>query len=96
MQATEAYLIDLKPLVAAFRETDDHMPRIVFTMLEHYLEHGPFDFDATQIAEWLLDESTSADRLNPEKIAALQPEIENFFEQTAQGLVPRRGVLAPN
>ncbi|HWA00807.1 MAG TPA: hypothetical protein VG841_10900 [Caulobacterales bacterium] len=96
MQATDAYLIDLKPLVAAFRETDDHMPRIVFTMLEHYLDHGPFEFDATQIAEWLQVDSTSADRLNPEKIAALQPEIETFFENTPRGLAPRRGVLASN
>lgn len=89
----DPYLIDAKPLVEAFRESDDRLPRIVFALLGHYIEHGPFTFDATAISEWLRD-STSVDRPNPEMLAALQPELELFFEPTPQGWVPRRGVLA--
>lgn len=92
---SEPFLIDAKPLVEAVRETDDSVLPIVFALLGHYLEHGPFQFDATFIAERLSD-SPAIERLNPEKIAALQPELERFFEVREQGWVPRRGVLALN
>lgn len=94
-RTSEPFLIDAKPLVAAVRETDDGVLPIVFALLGYYLEHGPFEFDATFIAERLTD-SPAIERLNPEKIAALQPELERFFEITEEGWAPRRGVLALN
>jgi hypothetical protein len=95
MPATEQHLIDAKPLVAALKRTDDRAKRIVFFLLEHYFDNGPFEFDAARIAELMSTEDT-LDRLNPEKIAALQGELEGFFEPTGEGWVPRRGVLALN
>jgi hypothetical protein len=95
VQSSEPFLIDARPLVAALRDSDDRVARVVFALLGHYLENGPFEFDATAIAEQM-DDVPAISRLNPEKIAALQPEIERFFEQTPQGWVPRRGVLALN
>lgn len=95
VQSSEPFLIDAKPLVQALRDSDDRIANIVFALLGHYLENGPFEFDATAISESMADIPQVA-RLNPEKIAALQPELERFFEQTPQGWVPRRGVLALN
>lgn len=95
VHSSEPFLIDARPLVAALRDSDDRIAPIVFELLGHYLEHGPFEFDATGIAEHS-SAHPAIERLNPEKIAALQPQIERFFEQTPDGWVPRRGVLALN
>jgi hypothetical protein len=87
------HLIDAEPLIDTFAETDPRMPQLVFALLSIYLEHGPFEFDASALAK-RLDGHTLEPRLNPEVIASLQPDLERFFEPTAQGWAPRAGVLA--
>lgn len=87
------HLIDARPLIHLFGETDPHMPQIVFCLLAVYLDEGPFEFDATALAERMA-RLPQTSRLNAEKLAALQPEIERFFEITVEGMVPRVGVLA--
>lgn len=87
------HLIDARPLIDMFGETDPHMPQIVFSLLAIYLDEGPFEFDATALAERMA-RLPQTSRLNAEKLAALQPEIERFFQTTAEGMVPRIGVLA--
>ncbi|HYD86865.1 MAG TPA: hypothetical protein VEA80_05280 [Vitreimonas sp.] len=87
------HLVDAYALLDAFESTDPHMPQVVFSLLQVYRDHGPFDFDASSLAE-RMSHLNIAGRLNAEKLAALQPQIEVFFEQTPQGWVPRPGVLA--
>jgi len=86
------HLIDAEPLIDTFAETDPRMPLVVFSLLSVYLDQGPFEFDASAIAERLAGHKLEP-RLNPEVIASLQPQLEMFFEPTAQGWIPRIGVL---
>ena len=86
------HLIDARPLINTFAETDPRMPLLVFALLDVYLEQGPFDFDASALAERLSGHKLEP-RLNPEVIASLQPELERFFEPTSEGWIPRMGVL---
>ncbi|HET9231741.1 MAG TPA: hypothetical protein VFO00_10670 [Vitreimonas sp.] len=87
------HLIDAEPLIETFAETDPRMPLLVFSLLSVYLDRGPFEFDASAIADRLAGHKLEP-RLNPEVIASLQPQLERFFEPTAQGWIPRPGVLA--
>jgi hypothetical protein len=86
------HLIDARPLIDTFTQTDPRMPLLVFALLDIYLEEGPFEFDASAIADRVAGR-TLEPRLNPETIASLQPDLERFFEPTAQGWIPRVGVL---
>ncbi|MDZ4690930.1 hypothetical protein [Terricaulis sp.] len=86
------HLIDAERLVETFAETDPHMPQIVFALLSVYLKQGPFEFDASALAEQLAREP-QVSRLNAEKLAALQPDLERFFTPTSEGWIPRSGVL---
>ncbi len=86
------HLIDARPLIDAFSQTDPRIPVLVFALLDIYLEDGPFEFDASAIAERLSGQ-TLEPRLNPETIASLQPDLERFFEPGAEGWAPRVGVL---
>jgi hypothetical protein len=86
------YLIDARPLIDAFAESDAVVPPLVFAMLSHYLDHGPFEFDASKLAA-RLTEVNPAVRLNAEQLAALQPELERFFTPSSDGWRPRSGVL---
>jgi hypothetical protein len=90
---SEPFMIDARDFVATLRRTDDRAQRVVLFLLEHYFEHGPFQFDASRIAEQMSSTGT-LDRLNPEKIAALQPDIEQFFESTADGWIPSGAIMA--
>lgn len=85
------HLIDARRLIDTFADTDPRMPALVFTLLGVYLDEGPFAFDATALSERL--STTNQAHLNPEIIAALQPDLERYFEPTPQGWIPRRGVL---
>jgi|GEM_PF-3458551 len=87
------HLVDAYALLDTFEDLDPHMPQVVFALLRVYRDHGPFEFDATALAN-RLSHTNSSSRLNAEKLAALQPQLEKFFEPTAQGWVPRAGVLA--
>jgi hypothetical protein len=87
------HLIDAEPLIDTFAETDPRMPLLVFALLSVYIDQGPFEFDASAIAERLAGHKLEP-RLNPEVIASLQPQLERFFEPMEQGWVPRPGVLA--
>jgi hypothetical protein len=87
------HLIDAEPLIDTFAETDPRMPLLVFSLLSVYIDQGPFEFDASAIADRLAGHKLEP-RLNPEVIASLQPQLERFFEPTAQGWIPRAGVLA--
>ena len=86
------HLIDAEPLIETFSETDPRMPLLVFSLLGVYLHEGPFEFEATAIANRVAGHSLEA-RLNPEVIASLQPDLERFFEPTKEGWIPRVGVL---
>ena len=72
---------------------DGCMPLIVFALLRHYYHAGPFPFDAERIAR-TLNAGDLEGRVNPTQVADLQDEIERYFERGAEGLSPRRGVLA--
>jgi hypothetical protein len=86
------HLIDAEPLIDTFADTDPRMPSLVFSLLGIYLHEGPFEFDASAIAD-RLERRTLEPNLSPELIASLQPDLERFFEPTAQGWIPRIGVL---
>ncbi len=86
------HVIDARRLIEEFRQTDPMMPILVFALLEMYLEHGPFEFDAAAIAKRLHTMNTRA-RVNAEQLASLQPELERFFEIGEGGWQPRHGVL---
>lgn len=87
-----SYHVDATRLIDTFAETDPRMPLLVFALLSMYLESGPFQFDASVLAERLDGLSLKA-RFNPEQLASLQPDFERFFESTSDGWVPRQGVL---
>ena len=86
------HLIDARPLLDTFARSDPRMPTLVFALLDVYLEEGAFEFDASALAR-RLSGHTLEPRLNPEVIASLQPDLERFFEPTAEGWAPRLGVL---
>ena len=87
------HLVDAYALLDALEDLDPHVPQVVFALLRVYRDHGPFESDASALAERLAHTNSSS-RLNAEKLAAMQPELEKFFEPTPQGWVPRAGVLA--
>ncbi len=87
-----AHLIDAEVLVDKFAETDPSVPLLVFALLSIYLSDGPFEFDATALAERLSNLPMTG-HYNPEKLAAVQPQLERFFENTDAGWAPRPGVL---
>ena len=67
-------------LIDEFAETDAILPPLVFALLSLYLDHGPFAFDASALAERLTSVNPAV-RVNAERLAALQPELERFFDQ---------------
>lgn len=87
------HLVDAERLIDAFAESDAVIPGIVFAMLSMYFAGGPFEFNASAIAERLTNLAPSV-RVNAEQLAALQPDLEKFFEPTSNGWIPRGGVLA--
>lgn len=90
---TGPHLMDARRLIDEFAETDAIMPPLVFALLSIYLDQGPFAFDAAALAE-RLSAVNPAVRVNAERLAALQPELERFFEPTDEGWRPRAGVLS--
>jgi len=86
------HLIDARALIDTLADSDPRVPLLVFALLDVYLDQGPFEFDASALAERLAGHKLEP-RLNPEVIASLQPELERFFEPTADGWMPRLGVL---
>lgn len=86
------YLIDARQLIDAFAESDAVLPPLVFAMLSIYLDDGPFEFDASRLAERLTLVNPAV-RINAEQLAAIQPELERFFTPSASGWRPRAGVL---
>lgn len=85
--------VDLRRLADMFAEGDGRMPAIVFTLLRHYHQSGPFPFEPSAIAR-VLDGADLEGRLNPTHVADLQDEIARYFERGPSGLEPRQGVLA--
>lgn len=90
--ADHPFLADVDALLDAFARTDDRMPAIVFALLARYRAEGPFAFEADGIAAQLNATKLKA-RVNPEEIAALQGDIETFFEPRADGLAPRAALF---
>lgn len=90
---TTPYLIDARPLIDAFAETDAILPPLVFALLSIYLRDGPFAFDASALAERLTHVNSHV-RVNAERLASLQPELERFFESSDGLWRPRAGVLS--
>ncbi|MGD9982202.1 MAG: hypothetical protein AB7H66_17180 [Hyphomonadaceae bacterium] len=86
------YLIDARRLIDEFAETDAILPPLVFALLSLYLRDGPFEFDASALAEKLTSVNPAV-RVNAERLAALQPELERFFELDGAAWRPRTGVL---
>jgi hypothetical protein len=86
------YLIDARQLIDAFAETDAIIPPLVFAMLSLYLRDGAFEFDASALAE-KLTVMNPAVRVNAERLASLQPELERFFDASDGLWRPRSGVL---
>lgn len=87
-----AHLIDAEALIDQFAETDPSVPLLVFALLSIYLSDGPFQFNATALAE-RLSTLPMTGHYNPEKLAAVQPQLERFFEAGPGGWSPRAGVL---
>jgi hypothetical protein len=87
-----AHLLDAEVLIDRFAETDPDMPLLVFALLSIYLRDGPFEFNATALAE-RLSQLPMTGHYNPEKLAAVQPQLERFFESGPDGWRPRAGVL---
>lgn len=87
------YLIDARRLIDEFAETDAIMPPIVFALLSLYLRDGPFEFDASALAEKLTLVNPAV-RVNAERLAAMQPELERFFDPASGMWRPRSGVLS--
>jgi hypothetical protein len=86
------YLIDARRLIDEFAETDAILPPLVFALLSIYLRDGPFEFEASALAEKLTLVNPAV-RVNAERLAAMQPELERFFSLSDQGWRPRAGVL---
>ena len=87
------YLIDARRLIDEFAETDAIMPPLVFALLSVYLDRGPFTFDASLLAKRLTAVNPAV-RVNAERLAALQPELERFFDPSGGAWRPRAGVLS--
>jgi hypothetical protein len=83
------FTIDARAWAMKFENMPDDMPRVVFGLLRHYFDNGPFEFDAKRISDVL---SAANVRLYPAQVAELQPQIESFFETTPAGLQPRREI----
>lgn len=83
-----AFALNAERLIDNFAETDPRIPLLVFSLLSLYLEQGPFEFDAGALSRRLATLKLKA-RLNPEEIAALQPQLERFFAQQANGWTPK-------
>ena len=88
-----AHLLDAQALIDTFDETDGRMPALVFALLKIYLDEGPFEFDSAALSRRLADDGERPARANPEELAEFQPQLERFFLPTAEGWVPRPGVL---
>ena len=86
------HLIDARRLIDEFAETDAIIPPLVFALLSLYLRDGAFAFDAAELAKKLTLVNPAV-RVNAERLAALQPELERFFAPSASGWTPRAGVL---
>ena len=63
----------------------------MFALLSFYLDDGPFEFDASALSERLAQVNPTA-RVNPEQLAALQPQLERFFDISDRQARPRPGV----
>jgi hypothetical protein len=87
------YLIDARQLIDAFAETDAIVPPLVFALLSLYLRDGAFEFDASALAEKLTVVNPAV-RVNAERLASLQPELERFFEPSGGLWRPRVDVLS--
>lgn len=87
------HLIDARRLVDEFAETDAILPSLVFALLSIYLADGPFTFDASALAERLTGINPAV-RVNAEQLAALQPQLERFFDAEDGAWRPRAGVLS--
>jgi hypothetical protein len=88
------YLVDARRLIDAFAESDPRTPMLAFALLSIYLDEGPFEFDAANLAKRLSDIPMKA-RVNPEELASLQTDLERFFTPTSAGWVPRSGIFDP-
>lgn len=86
------HLIDARRLIDEFAETDAILPPLVFALLSLYLRDGAFEFDASALAEKLTLVNPAV-RVNAERLAAMQPELERFFTPGPSGWTPRAGVL---
>jgi len=86
------YLLDARRLIDEFAESDAILPPLVFALLSLYLDEGAFEFDAARLAERLTNVNPAV-RVNGEKLAALQPELERFFDGGDGAWRPRAGVL---
>jgi hypothetical protein len=87
------HLIDARRLIDEFAEVDAIIPPLVFALLSLYLRQGAFAFDASALAEKLTLVNPAV-RVNAERLAAMQPELERFFTPGPSGWTPRAGVLA--
>lgn len=85
-------LIDAERILDLFADSDPRMPILVFALLAIYVDHGPFEFDATAISDRLPTNRLKS-RINAEELASLQPELERFFEPGAQGWTPRSEIF---
>jgi hypothetical protein len=86
------HLLDARRLVDEFAETDPHVPLVVFSILSLYFADGPFEFDAERIARRMTTLRLQS-RINPTELAAMQSDLERFFEPRPDGWRPRPGVL---
>jgi hypothetical protein len=86
------HLIDARRLIDEFSETDAIIPPLVFALLSLYLRDGAFAFDASALAGKLTLVNPAV-RVNAERLAAMQPELERFFTPAPSGWTPRAGVL---
>jgi hypothetical protein len=86
------HLIDARALLDVLKTSDPQVPHVVFNLLGMYFEQGPFEFNASILAERLSNGSPGT-RLNPQILATMQPELERYFLPRPEGWVPRPGVL---
>lgn len=87
------YLLDARRLIDEFAQSDAILPPLVFALLSLYLDEGAFEFDASRLAERLTNVNPAV-RVNAERLASLQPELERFFDSGDGGWRPRAGVLS--
>lgn len=88
------HLVDARRLLATFDASHDpHVPALVFSLLNIYLESGPFNFDAGDLSRRVAG-SKMLGHASPETFLRLQDELERYFVDTKAGWAPRPGVLA--